>query len=393
MKNLKEYLFDKECDNVILNEAATIIGEEMINEAFKAKILGKLVSTIKEYEKEEHERDIKKQKDWNDKGYTGKITPNEKSFTSLFGPIVQPSRYGIAKKKVRGCQWDKITDDNVTYYEGGYDNALHKRIKQLYAGKIRGLIVVCDPETHDIVYAIRGYSSNDSKTGKPYKPSTFEFKAWTNSSGDMHKRVHHKTAPLRKGGWQEGDLKVDTLIELINDYEIYFIEIPNELITDYDVLVKDREEAQKGVINYDDESLKELAKRQRIHYQVLAKELRAKRLQDNPKYMFNEITKIHNEALKLSEQIIDNTDHIDEGYNIGNAMSYITSAFEDYFKYLKSMKDAEKSVQKGREKGDEHPERRGAYYRSDAASRLEDCEDRLKRAKEYLDEIKARIAA
>ena len=392
MKNLKEYLFDRECDNIILTEAASIIGEEMINEAFKAKILSKLASTVKEYEKEHRAEDIRKQKEYDEKGY-GKINPSEKTFTSLFGPIVQTSRYGSTKKKVRGCQWDKITDDNVTYYEGGYDNALHKRIKQLYAGKIRGLIVICDPETHDIVYAVRGYSSNDSKTGKPFKPSTFEFKAWTNSSGDSHKRVANKTAPLRKGGWQEGDLKVDALIELINDYEVYFIEIPNEYITDYDVLVKGREEAQKGVINYDDASLKELAKRQRLHYQVLAKELRAKRLQDNPKYMFNEITKIHDEALKLSEQIIDNTDHIDEGYNIGNAMSYITSAFEEYFRYLKSMKDAERSVQLGREKGDENPERRGEYYRSDAASRLEDCKNRLKRAKEYLDEINARIAA
>ena len=392
MKNLKEYLFDRECDNIILTEAASIIGEEMINEAFKAKILGKLASTVKEYEKEHRAEDIRKQKEYDKNGY-GKITPSEKSFASLFGPIVQTSKYGSSKKKVRGCQWDKITDDNVTYYEGGYDSALHKKIKQLYAGKIRGLIVVCDPDTHDIVYAVRGYSSNDSKTGKPYKPSTFEFKAWTNSSGDSHKRVANKTAPLRKGGWQEGDLKVDALIELINDYEIYFIEIPNEFITDYDVLVKDREEAQKGVINYDDASLKELAKRQRLHYQVLAKELRAKRLQNNPKYMFNEITKIHDEALKLSEQIIDNTDHIDEGYNIGNVMNYITSAFEDYFKYLKSMKDAEKSVQIGRERGDENPERRGEYYRSDAASRLEDCKERLNRAKKYLDEIKARIAA
>ena len=74
-------------------------------------------------------------------------------------------------------------------------------------------------------------------------------------------------------------------------------------------------------------------------------------------------------------------------------MNYITSAFEDYFRYLKSMKDAERSVQLGREKGDENPERRGEYYRSDAASRLEDCKDRLEKAKKYLDEIKARISA
>ena len=120
--------------------------------------------------------------------------------------------------------------------------------------------------------------------------------------------------------------------------------------------MKDREEAQKGVINYDDASLKELAQRQRLHYKVLAKELRAKRLQDNPKYMLNEITKIHNEALKLAEQIIDSKEHIDEGYSIGNAMSYITSAFEEYFKYLKSMKDAEASVERARIRGREEPE-------------------------------------
>ena len=144
MKNLKEYLFDRECDNIILTEAASIIGEEMINEAFKSKILSKLASTIKDYEKEQHRNDIEKQNDYNDKGW-GKINPSEKTFTSLFGPIVQTSRYGSSMKKVRGCQWDKITDDNVTYYEGGYDVALHKKIKQLYAGKIRGLLIICDP--------------------------------------------------------------------------------------------------------------------------------------------------------------------------------------------------------------------------------------------------------
>lgn len=391
MKNLKEYLFDRECDNIILTEAASIIGEEMINEAFKSKILSKLASTIKEYEKEHHLNDIEKQKDYDDKRW-GKINPSEKTFTSLFGPIVQTLRYSSSTKKVRGCQWDKITDDNVTYYEGGYDSALHKKIKQLYAGKNRGLLIICDPETHDIVYAVRGYSDNDDKTGKPKKPSTFEFKAWTTADGKSHKRVVNKTAPIRKGGWQTGDLKVDALIELINDYEVYFVEIPNEYITDYNVLVKDREEAQKGVINYDDASLKELADCQRLHYKMLAKELRAKRLQDNPKYMLNEITKIHNEALKLAEQIIDSKEHIDEGYSIGNAMSYITSAFEEYFKYLKSMKDAEASVQRARERGREEPESYGEYYRSDAASQLDSCKDRLERAKNYLDEIRERIA-
>ena len=155
--------------------------------------------------------------------------------------------------------------------------------------------------------------------------------------------------------------------------------------------MKDREEAQKGVINYDDESLKELAHRQRLHYKVLAKELRAKRLQDNPKYMLNEITKIHNEALKLAEQIIDSKEHIDEGYSIGNAMSYITSAFEEYFKYLKSMKDAETSVERARIMGREDSESYGEHYRSDAASKLDSCKDRLERAKNDLDEIRERI--
>ena len=55
----------------------------MINEAFKSKILSKLASTIKEYEKEHHRNDIEKQKDYNDKGW-GKINPSEKTFTSFF---------------------------------------------------------------------------------------------------------------------------------------------------------------------------------------------------------------------------------------------------------------------------------------------------------------------
>ena len=83
MKNLKEYLFDRRCDNVFLTEAASIIGEEMINEAFKAKILSKLVATVKEYEKEHHEEDVRRQKEYDKKGY-GKITPTEKTFASLF---------------------------------------------------------------------------------------------------------------------------------------------------------------------------------------------------------------------------------------------------------------------------------------------------------------------
>ena len=64
MKNLKEYLFDRRCDNVFLTEAASIIGEEMINEAFKAKILSKLAATVKEYEKEHRADDVKKQKEY-----------------------------------------------------------------------------------------------------------------------------------------------------------------------------------------------------------------------------------------------------------------------------------------------------------------------------------------
>ena len=121
--------------------------------------------------------------------------------------------------------------------------------------------------------------------------------------------------------------------------------------------------------------------------------IRAKRLQDDPKYMFNEITKINNEALELSAKIIDNTDYIGEAYNIGNAMSFITAALENYFRCIKSLKDKEKAIQIGRERGNKHPEELGAYHVADAGSKLDDCKDSLKMAKKYLDEIKARISA
>ena len=56
------------------------------------------------------------------------------------------------------------------------------------------------------------------------------------------------------------------------------------------------------------------------------------------------------------------------------------------------MKDAEASVERARIRGREEPESYGEHYRSGAASKLDNCKDRLERAKNYLDEIRERIA-
>lgn len=396
MKRLVEFLDNKNFENLLLEETVEVMGENtLINEAFQVDILKRLAAKIKEWESETRQRDVERQKQNDAKGY-GKIQPNAKTFTSMFGPIVKYSRWGNDTQKVRGVKWDKITDDNVTFYEGGYDSALHKRIKKMFSGKIRGMIIACDPDTDDIVYVVRGFTSTDSN-GKLNKPSTWQFDTYKKYDGSTGKNLKNVTSNAYK--YRTRDLNADELIEAINDYNIYFIELPESLIDEYNTLIKDRKEAMDGVINYDKESLAELAAKQRARYKQLAKELRAKRLAENPEYLLNEITKVNDEVLALYKEIISKPEYVDKYLNIGNAMSYVTYAYESYYDYVKSMRRAENEVaamkkwaeEKPDEVSDKELERAGRYDRNQATEKLEETKQRINRVRQEMDDIRKRM--
>ena len=323
-------------------------------------------------------------------GYRSTPSKDAKTFTSLFGPIIKTARYSNDVRRVRGCAWDKLSDDNVTFYEGGWDSALHKRIKSMFNGKIRGMIIACDPDSHDIIYAVRGFRSTDSE-GKLNKPTTYQFDTYKNYSGEQKKRLKQVTTNAYK--YQTRDLNANELIETLNDFEIYFIEIPDSMVQDYNTLVTDRKESQKGVVNYDKESLDALAKQQRAHYKVLAKELRAKRLAENPEFLFNEITKTNEKVIEIYRKVSKDYELADKFYSIGDLMSYTANVFDDYFRYLRNMKSANDSQKHAEEEGKENPERYGKYYKEQAADYLESCKQRLDRIKKEIDEIEQSLAA
>lgn len=399
MISLREYIHENNQENEYLDILCETISEDIIedsyiNESFKIDILNKLSAQIKEFEGEHRQRDKETVQRYKDQGYSGRPTPTEKTFKSLFGPIVQTDKFGPTGKKLRGCRWSELTDSDVTYYENGFEGTLHKRIKQMWNGKIRGLILGCDPDTHKIMFAVRGYRSTD-KYGKLLKPTVFMFRVNVNkSTGGVHKSLNAIEVDAYK--YSSRKYKADEFIELINDLEVYFIEIPDSAVTDYYTLTNDRTKSQKGVVNYDDESLKKLAQEQRARYKQLAKELRAKRIENDPEYLFNEITKINDTVIDLYRRVIRKPEYSELYYVVGDLMNYVSDAFREYASYISNMKIANDSIAKARELGTNNPEgrgeyHRGEYHRDDAVNNVEDIKRTLDRINSNIKEIEDRM--
>lgn len=387
MKDLKKYLFESEGNNSFILEYCNVIAEDtIINESFKLPILKKLASKIYLWETEHREtykREMEKYKN-GDREY--KPTNDETSFSKIFGPYIVNKRYGKGTK-VRGCQWDKLDDSNVEFYEGGWDSKLHKKLKKLWNCSIKGIVIACDPDTHDIEYVVRGF--NYSEDGKKIKPITWYFQNALYKNGEPARHM------VQQYGKQKGnryracpDFTLEEFIETINDYEIYFIEIPDSMVNEYNDLLKTRRELQDGIINYDKESLEQLARTQRANYKQLAKELRAKRLAENPKYLYDDLEKLNGEVLDMYKQVSETPELIDKWYGIGDLMSYTSNAFNEYFDYVRYMDNAKKSEEYARQQGDENPERHGDYYREYGASKLEDCRKRISDVRKKIDDFK-----
>lgn len=386
MKDLKKYLFESEGNNSFILEYCNVVSEDtIINESFKLPILKKLASKIYLWETEHRERYKKDLEEYKNgkRGY--KPTNDEKSFTKIFGPYIVSKNYGKGKK-VRGCQWDKLDDSNVSFYEGGWDSKLHKQLKKLWNNSTQGLVIACDPDTHDIVYVVRGY--NYKENGKRVRPTTWKFEDGFYTDGSPARRMVQQYAKQKGKRYSVNDFSLEEIIETINDYEVYFIEIPDSMIDEYNDLINTRKELQDGIVNYDKESLEKLARTQRANYKQLAKELRAKRLAENPKYLYDELEKLNKEVLDMYKQVVENPELINQWYGIGDLMSYTSNAFNEYFDYIRYMSQAKKSEEYAREKGAENPERHGEYYREYAASELEECRKRIADVREKIDNFK-----
>ena len=401
MQNLSDYIYEVQENKSFILETINEMNIMTINESFQSTILTNLAKSIKKFEQPAHNRDVeneKRERERHEKrnlerklnGYDEleyhKSKPNALSFASVFGPDnarvpTSKSRYASYNDvRIRGIKWAEITDDMFTKYDG-YDAKFQKIFKKLCNGKKAFLAIACEPETDTIVYVVRGFDESNSLS---FWELAQQKNQWSKETGFVRKQKP-------KGRWNERDYKGVEMLEDMNDYDVYLLEITDDMKSNYTLLYNDRKEAQKGVINYDKDSLKAIAAQQRARYKKLAAELRAKRLQENPKALYDDIKKLNDRVIAIYDKIMSDEKYVGEYCGIGNLMSYVENCFSQYYDYLRSKKDVDEYKKRAEEKGRTYDE--SNFYVGRMNNEINDVKERIDRAKKEIEAAEERLSA
>ena len=384
MKCLYESLIERMFYNKVLENYINIESEEILqlNESFQSDLLRNLSQEIYKAEKEHRkaDKDIKAQYNRGERNYLPSKT--EKTFASIFGPITETPRYGDKKTGLQGLKWSEIKDSDFKQYKGD-DKEFVKLLKSVYAKKAIADMIVCAPSTKDIacnpgtktpVIFIKGYNSKSDDSVSTYYFST---KGWKRGVQPMTRT---------KYSYHERDLKLEEALEEIAGLDCYILYITDSMIKDYKDLHIGREESRKGMINYDEESLEKMLKVQKAKYKTLAAEIKAKKLQSDPSILFDEIKKTNDEVVALYQKVMDNPENIDQRFDLGRLMNYVSNAYEYFYRSIQSSRSANIAVKRAKQNGKspEEANRYGEYERKEAESNIND-------SKEYIDKVKKMI--
>ena len=386
MINLSEYLIDVEYNRLVNEEYFNLTSNDIINESFQASILTALAKRIKDAEKEHAENDKKQRERNKEQGYSlDYMAKSAKSFASIFGPITETPRWGDKKTGIRGLKWSEIKDDDFQYFEADTDEwnkKFIKLLKSVYNKKIMADIICCKPGTKEVVNFIKGYVKTLGEVRVYYFPTT----GWK-------KGVQEKTATKYKYG--ERSLKFDETIDTISGLDIYFLEIKDDMVKTYNELHQDREESKKGSIELDDASMAALLKKQQSRYNVMVKEIKAKKLQKNPNDLFDEIKQTNDDVVALFKKVMDNPKYMDMRFDLSDLMRYVSYAYEQFYKSMKSTADANKFEKAYREKHKNDntsvPDFTRSYEREQAQEYIRDAKDYLTKVKKGIKEIEDQL--
>ena len=371
MQQLFEYLINDICEQKFLQEEAVLnIEEEMVNESFKCELLTNLAEQIKKAEKKNNAQKIKNNKELEEKGYGYRDTLT--SFASIFGPLTINGRYS-SKKGIQGLKWSEITEDDFVLIKAGNEKELKKALKPIYAKNGKGDAIICLPGTKTPVMFIKGYGKDDDKRLYYFQMNQTR---WPSGAILQNSGVKEKTAP--KYSYQIRSLKLDEVMPLISDLDVYILNITDELIKQYKTIQQEREEAKKGVIEYDEKSLAELLKKQKARYRALADEMKAKKLQKDPNALWDEIKKANDEVVNLYKEIISTPENIDKYYSLGSLMGYVSNAYEQFVRSMKETYTADKYDKK-------YPDSK------DKSINREWAEEYINSAKDYVDRVNKEI--
>lgn len=393
MKSINEYISDIQYLDVITEEFCIVEGLDMINESFKSSILSKLAKVIFDAEKYHnmHEIEDKKKRKIRDKerGYEypdDMYKPTLNSFASIFGPKTVEGRYGGKKTGVQGVKWSEIEDKDFKEYTE-YSKELNKLIKSSYGKKDGNADFIIEDPDGKIINFIKAYGESEKSAGMFY----------FNIEGKWEDGVKEFEKDLYK--YNKRSLKVHEVIEAVKGLigagcKVYALEITPDMIKDYDDLHIGREKSQKGVINYDKKSLDALLKNQKSRYNALVKDMKAKRLEANKDNLFDEIKKVNDEVVALYQKVMSKPEYIDKFYDLGRLMIYTSNAYEQFYKYTKSMRDSDKRMQRAKERAAERGEEFDAkeydkydYDKSNAKSSIRDCEEYINNVKKEIERV------
>ena len=395
MKHLLEYLNDYYYDSLVINEVCNLIAEdEMVNESFKSSIVQKLAQAIYNAEKTSNKKKVEQAKKNDEVLGTeyGKHDPHIVSFTSIFGPKTVNGRYG-STKGIQGLKWSEITDDDFIEYAPN-DKELIKLIKKTYGKKNANadFIVMKDGE---IINFIKAYGADEKSDGMFYFKSDALKKYSNGSEYTLPGGVEEVTKPYYS--YQHRPLKVAEVVNALKELssiegvKVYALEITDDMIKQYQSLITDRKKSQEGVINYDKKSLEMLRKQQVARYKALAQEIRAKKLQNDPNILFNEIAETNKQVIELYKKVMSSTDNLDKYFDLGRLMDYVSRAYESFYRSMKSERQSEKSKErykaKAAERGEEFNDKeydKIDFDKSNAKSEIND-------AKKYVDNVKKMI--
>ena len=395
MKHLLEYLNDYYYDSLVINEVCNLIAEdEMVNESFKSSIVQKLAQAIYNAEKTSNKKKVEQAKKNDEVLGTeyGKHDPHIVSFTSIFGPKTVNGRYG-STKGIQGLKWSEITDDDFIEYAPN-DKELIKLIKKTYGKKNANadFIVMKDGE---IINFIKAYGADEKSDGMFYFKSDALKKYSNGSEYTLPGGVKEVTKPYYS--YQHRPLKVAEVVNALKELssiegvKVYALEITDDMIKQYQSLITDRKKSQEGVINYDKKSLDMLRKQQVSRYKVLADEIRANKLQNDPNILFNEIAETNKQVIELYKKVMSSTDNLDKYFDLGRLMDYVSRAYESFYRSMKSERQSEmakerykvKAAERGEEFNDEEYDKFD-FDKSNAKSEIND-------AKKYIDNVKKMI--
>lgn len=389
MKNIITYINEQRYNGLVIENLCEIFAEDMVNESFKSSLLTNLAKEIYKAEATNNKREIENNERMKKEYPTYSSKPKLTNFSSFFGPV---SAHG---DKVRCIKWNEITDDQFVLYKAideGFDKKLEKLLKQVYTQKIKADFIVCEKDTKNIKFFIRGYNANNKNNVEIFflrydKQKIYKYADGSETSYTQPGSVERMTKPKYK--YEIRPLKLQELMEEIQGYDVYALEITDDMINDYKTLTIDRKNAQKGVINYDKDSLDKLWKEQQARYRTLVKELKANKIPNDDEFL-EEINKVNKEVQDLYKQIVNTATNIESYYDLGRLMEYVSNSYYNFFEYKKSLirgNDLKQRYEK--EKG--KPYSGTTYDEEYAKEYIVRSKEKLDDVKKYIEKIKSNI--